>query len=626
MIKIDQDALKITVIYVLVGSMWILFSDYLTFSISSDPQFITNVSILKGWIFMVFSGAMLYSLIKRLLEKVAQTKKESEENYREIFNAANDGIIVHNAEDGNIIDCNEKACELNGCSHEELIVGKLSVSGVGAPSYSANEAKKWMVLAAAGEPQLFELLIHAHDGINLWVEVNLKLALIGKERCILAILRDISERKKNESELFQSQEQLRDYAHSLIDMNTILEKEVLERRVAEEALVKTKEEAERANVSKSQFLANMSHEIRTPMNGIMGMTDLTLMTDMTEEQRTYLEIVKTSTKSLLRVLNDILDYSKIEAGKLSLESLPFKLSEVIDDVVALFFVVAKQKEVTIVTNISAEIPPILIGDSFRLRQVLSNLLGNAVKFTAAGKIQIDVTCEEVHEGVIQLKFVVLDTGIGIPDDKLHLLFESFSQVDGSNTRSFGGTGLGLAISKKLTKLMGGEIWVKSKEGEGSEFCFTGLFGVEDKRAFGDYDTNCNVLLKMIAKKSVLLVEDDEVSRDIVSILLRKKGLEIYIAKNGKDAIEMFEKEKVDLILMDINMPYMDGYEAVNVIREKEKEKEMGGSTPIIAMTAYALKGDREKCIAGGMDDYLSKPIDLNQLSLHIDKWIADNTF
>jgi signal transduction histidine kinase/CHASE3 domain sensor protein/HPt (histidine-containing phosphotransfer) domain-containing protein/ActR/RegA family two-component response regulator len=398
--------------------------------------------------------------------------------------------------------------------------------------------------------------------------------------------------------------------------------DITKQRAEAQKLLEERNSAEEIARAKSEFLAVMSHEVRTPMNGVMGIAELLRDTELSAEQRNYVDIIVRSGESLLTILNDILDLSKVEAGKIELESIPFNPKQVLEDVVALWGPRAAEKELSMSLRLGSELPPMLMGDAGRLRQVIGNLVGNAVKFTERGGITIDARLIAMDKDGALLNLAVTDTGIGISEAQRSRLFQPFSQADASTTRKFGGTGLGLAISARLVEQMGGAIDVFSREWEGSVFSFTARFALcMDRGAEEDAAAAGHAEGSPTFQGRVMVVEDHLVNRQVARATLDRLGLEVIEAVNGREAVDMFVREKVDLIFMDMHMPVMDGMEATRIIREAEQRTGQGQHVPIVAMTANVLPEAVGMCTNAGMDGFLSKPFARQQLIDALEHWL-----
>ena len=435
---------------------------------------------------------------------------------------------------------------------------------------------------------------------------NIEVDLIRKDGSLLPTLVNLSELPGSEKE---------------IAGYVLVARDVSERKKIEE-LQKAKEIAEKSLEVKTQFLANMSHEIRTPMNGIIGMADLLMNTNLDHAQKDFVETIQSSTNNLKVIINDILDLSKMEAGKMQVRFSKFSLQKSLHKIKGLFSPLAKQKGLSLETEYVNEIPDKVISDETRLIQILTNLVGNAIKFTEKGGITIRTSSNEIEKNKLEYKIEVIDTGIGIKEDDNRVLFEYFSQVDNRLTKSVEGTGLGLAISRNLANLLGGRIGVESAYQKGSNFWFTFISDMSqeakdspehDDASEKEYDFD-----KLKLKKTILVVEDNKTNQKIISLFLQKSDCIVEIAENGEEAVDKFNSSDFDLILMDIQMPVMDGITATKIIKEAKNKP----VPPIIGLSANAMAGDAERYMAEGLDDYLEKPVKINTLYSKLLEWVS----
>jgi PAS domain S-box-containing protein len=501
--------------------------------------------------------------------------------YKTLLKSSTDGIHIIDL-NGNIVDVNEAFCRQLGYPYAEAM--QLNITQWDA-QWSAEEVL-WLLreLINSGQAKQFETKHRRKDGSIIDVEINSIPVIVEGKSLLFASARDITGRKQNEA-----------------------------------VILLAKERAEALAQSKSEFLANMSHEIRTPMNAIIGLSHLALNKEVCPEIRDYLEKISSSSNSLLGILNDILDFSKLEAGRLTIDHSPFDLDEILDNIRNLFIGRAKEKQLDFSIDVAADVPRGLIGDSLRLQQVLINLLGNAIKFTERGRVELNITTQAIEPPEVRLLFCVADTGIGMSADDREKLFKPFSQVDGSITRRFGGTGLGLAISRNLLQLMGGNFSVESAPGQGSRFSFElvlKLSSSSDQYALA-HPSAPEDFGKLLAGAKVLVAEDNPLNQQVVKEFLHLAGIAVEIANNGKEAIALLNNGAFDAVLMDMHMPEMDGFETTKLIRNEARFAKL----PVIALTAGVTQEERERCMALGMNDFIAKPIDPKKILRTLMQWI-----
>jgi two-component system, sensor histidine kinase and response regulator len=510
--------------------------------------------------------------------RAQEALSQSEQRYRMLFERNMAGVF-RSSQTGNFLDCNDAAARILGYDSRKDLIGRPATDVFFA---SSDKDKVDGKMAGQGTASNEELGLRRKDGSVVWVMSNTSMVDGPNGPEVEGTFVDITVRKQ-----------------------------------AEEHMRLAKEAAEAASRAKSEFLANMSHEIRTPMNGVIGMTGLALETDLNEEQREYLTTVKSSAEALLNIINDILDFSKIEARKLELERVPFSVRDVVRATTRELAVQAQEKKLSLLCHFSPDLPQTEMGDPGRLRQVLMNLIGNAIKFTEQGEIMVLVKKLTDLAGENTLQFSVSDTGIGVPAEKQKSIFEAFAQADSSSTRQYGGTGLGLTIASQLAALMGGRIWLESDPGKGSTFHFTACFGtatenLQNATVNGQGHQELRAVSAAEQRKlRILIAEDNLVNSRLATRLVAKQGHSAVVVGTGKAALKALEDESFDLVLMDVQMPDMDGFEATSVIREQERGTLK--HLPIIAMTAHAMSGDRERCLEAGMDAYVTKPVDAKKL-------------
>ena len=529
-------------------------------------------------------GPAVLAALKRGLERrdkraAIEALEQSETLFRNLFEQHAAIKLLVDPDSATILDANAAATDFYGWSREELRTKRIPDLNTMPPSQIISK-----IQTALTESVSFEAQHRLADGTLRDVEIFSSPVHNGERTVLHSIVHDITSRKE-----------------------------------AERALVAAKIQAEAANVAKSEFLANMSHELRTPFNGIMGMMQLLQTTDLSQEQEGFVTVALDSSQRFIRLLSNILDISSFEAGDAALTIAEFNPSEVAESVIALFALRAREKGIKLQLSIDSAIPCNLLGDEVRVKQILFNLLGNALKFTDKGSVQVSlVPLSAAKGGDLRIMFTVADTGIGIPPEKLRALFKPFVQVDGSYTRRYQGAGLGLSIVKRLIEMMNGNGCVETEVGEGTSIYVT-LPYMRPCVNIGNIHVPMTARSEPGERLNILLAEDDAVNQTYMSRLLEKFGHDVTVADNGQEVLELYLAGDFDCILMDIQMPVMTGVEAAREIRRREMERRSSGHVshqpriPIIAVTAHTLPGDRDRFLAAGMDDYMGKPLDRKKL-------------
>lgn len=564
-----------------------------------ESNFTVNV-YLTAVLFENRNEALITAVDITQLKLTECALRESEKRYRELLNNLDVGIILHD-KDNSIIFSNPKASELIGLDKDQMN-GKQIFN------------PEWEFIKVDNKP-----LTQENYPVN---------EILNTKKLIKNFIIGIKKNEKDSIQwllingfpVFNNLGEIAEVVISFIEITELKKLEI--------ELIKARDQAEAANKAKSSFLTNMSHEIRTPLNGIIGFTDLLMKTNLDKNQTEYMNTVHESAIILIEIINNILDFSKIESGKLELNVEQVNLFDLIHHVIDIFKYQAEINNIDLIVNIDATVPNYVLVDSVRLKQILVNLIGNAMKFTKEGSVALNVSVvSSENENQCHLKFLVKDTGIGIKDENHEKIFQSFIQEDNTITRKFGGTGLGLAITNQLLALMNSKLELNSHFGEGSEFFFTvQLEKSNHKNDSKDFDDSVEVgeeipSIENLSNKKILVVEDNKINMLLVKTLLKSilPGSTVLEASDGKKAIKLYKKEKLDLILMDIQMPHKNGYETTAEIKQLKKYNNI----PIIALTAGIMLGEKEKCLESGMDDYVSKPIIRSNLEKVLFKWLKN---